>query len=176
MFGFIQFGKTFPQIAQPDIDRTGDRAQFIFFRFTHVKNDGICGNRIGKDNVAQSGKHIFGNESGKIDRIFRGTVRRRIGKFQFAEFRCFQSAAHRLCNRINALVNALRTRDLRPVNCSVSAEDQFHGETGRARIIGRIRHGIQIDLAVFFAHGFQPFFRVADTGSRQMSDLDNARS
>lgn len=74
--------------------------------FADINDLGIGGDRIRVRHVTEARKDILRDESGKINRVLCRTVRRGIGKLDFAKIRRLQAVPHRLRNCVNALIDA----------------------------------------------------------------------
>ena len=79
-----QFAEARPELWQRDMHRTGDIPLLALGVVPHVENDALVWGQIGDfmplNDVDIARQNILGDHSRKIDRVFGGTERRRVGQ------------------------------------------------------------------------------------------------
>ena len=174
-----QFAQAVAELVQRYIERTGDEAEFPFFRIADVQQDRLFPVQAGSLRpiglghlpVHDVARHVTGHVHGILGR----GIRRGIGEFQTGQVVDGGAEAQGRRQDVDPLVHAVVTHRLSPQKLAVRGEQHLQGQGQGVRIIAGVRVGVDRHAGRREAGPFRRRPVRAHGGHGQVEDLGDVR-
>ena len=145
-----QLTQALAQLIQGNVRRTGNEPSRAFVGTADIQQQRRAG--IERSNFVPlrerhvTGKHVLRGHAGKVDGVFRRSVWRRVGQFQFGQIVNGHAGLERGGQHVNAFVHAIMADGLRAEQFAcVGREQDFQRDGFGAGVVARVGAGVQMN-------------------------------
>ena len=145
-----QLAQALAQLIQWNVRRTGNEPSRAFVGTADIQQQRRAGiersNFVPLRECHVTGEHVLRGHAGKVDGVFRRSVRRRIGQFQFGQIVNGHPGLERGGQYVNAFVHAFMADGLSAEQFAcVGREQDFQRDGFGAGVVARVRAGVKMN-------------------------------